>query len=88
MITGQVMDSSGAIIAGAEIQATRSIPRLSRCQICSKKMKVTGFLNVGDPTVKRSISTNERPDRSNISGIYELRPPRVSSLRRPSSSAR
>jgi hypothetical protein len=38
----------------------------------SKNMEATSFLNAGDPTVNRSISSLDRPQRLNINAIYEL----------------
>jgi hypothetical protein len=38
----------------------------------SKNMEATSFLNAGDPTVTRSISSLDRPQRLNLSLIYEL----------------
>jgi hypothetical protein len=38
----------------------------------SKNMEATSFLNAGDPGVNRSISSLDRPQRVNVSAIYEL----------------
>jgi hypothetical protein len=38
----------------------------------SKNMEATSFLNAGDPIPTRSISQYDRPQRVNISAIYEL----------------
>jgi hypothetical protein len=38
----------------------------------SKNMEATSFLNAGDPTVTHSISQYDRPQRINVSAIYEL----------------
>jgi hypothetical protein len=38
----------------------------------SKNMEATGFLNAGDPSVNRAISSLDRPHRLNIQSIVEL----------------